>query len=920
MKLSVAKALLVCSAAPVALVFAWPVWAQDQQTTDQAGGAGQTDAKDDAPADADSETYSDADIVVRAIRPKGEVDTDIPVLDELSAEDVAGYGASSIDELIELLGPQTGSARGRGGGRPVILLNGRRISSFRELRDLPPEAIARVQIFPEELALQYGYRPDQRVINLILVDNYASVIGELEYGQPTGGGKSKQETQLGLTRIGDDFRLNLNAEYTHESALTEAERDIVQPPSGADVLLPAALSDIGEYRTLLPETDAWQLNGSYSRNLSETVTLALNAAYELQDSFSLNGLPGIDFFVPGTSPFSATETDTTVTRLYTTPQPLARNATTETRSASAGLSGDTSGWRWSLNGNYSEVESHTLTDRSLDSAVLEAMVTAGLVDPFDPATGRDLRFVQPDLSDSLNSTADVTGEASGALLDLPAGEVRLSLNGGYNRQDISGVATRSGDLFPTDLGRGAASVGGNISLPVSSRREGVLDAIGDLTLNANAGYKHLTDFGDLKSYGGGFTWAPTENLRILFSYIGEEAAPSVSDLGAPIILTPNVPIFDFTTGQSVLIDRTTGGNPGLIAESRGDIKFNIGWEPGFLEDFRIEAEYDRNRSSDVTNAFPLLTPSIEAAFPDRVTRGANGTLLALDARPVTFSEVNSERIRWGINYRGEFGGSDEAEGSGGGGGRYGRGSGAGAGGDGARGGRGRRSDAAASDEAPPQTDAAPAPPQDGAPAEGQTPPAAAAQTQGGDQQQVETPRARGGGGRRGGGGVPGFGRGEDGKGRWNVSLYHTYTLQDEVVIRPELGTLDLLDGDAIGASGGSPRHQIELEGGVFYKGIGLRLSGNYASATRVNGDALTGSSDLFFGDLATFDLRLFANLEQVIADEGFWKGTRVSLRVDNLFGAIQNVRGEDGNTPLRYQPGFVDPVGRYVEVDFRKRF
>ena len=914
------RTLLACSAAPIALLAAFPALAQDDTAQ-----TAQTDAPvptgDDDPADVEPQAYGN-EIVVRATRLKGEVDTDIPVLDELSPEDVAGYGASSIDELIQLLGPETGSARGRGGGRPVILLNGRRIANFRELRDLPPEAIARVQIFPEELALQYGYRPDQRVINLILVDNFAAVTGELEYGQPSDGGKSKQETQVGVTRIGDNFRLNLNAQYTHESALTEAERDIVQTPLGGTVVLPAGVSDIGEYRTLLPQTDAWQFNGTYSRNLSETLTLSLNAAYDLTDSYSLNGLPSIDFAVPGSSPFSQSGTDAIVTRLYTTPQPLARNATSETRSASAGLTGNNGGWRWSLTGNYSEVDSHTLTDRSLDSAVLQAMVTAGLVDPYDPATGQDLRFVQPDISDSLSKTASVTAQGSGTLFYLPAGAVQLSLNAGYNREDITGLTTRGGAAFPTDLGRGSANFGGNISLPISSRRDGVLDAIGDLTLNANAGYTHLTDFGDLKSYGGGFTWEPVEGLRVLLSYIGEESAPSVSDLGAPIILTPNVPIFDFTTGQSVLIDRTTGGNPNLIAETRGDWKFNIGWEPSFFENFRIEAEYDRNRSSDVTNAFPLLTPSIEAAFPGRVTRGADGTLLALDARPVTFSQVNSERIRWGINYRGEFGGSsDEADGDDRGGGyRRGGGNRDGASGD-AAGGRGRRGAAgtggnapAPGDGTPPPTQDGAPPPQDGAPADGRTPPANAGPAQ------AETPRAQG-GGRRGrrGGGLP-FGRGQDDKGRWRVSLYHTYTLQDQIVIRPELPTLDLLNGDAVGASGGSPRHKVELEGGLFYKGMGFRLAGNYSSATRVNGDPLTGSSDLYFGDLATFDLRLFANLDRVIADKGFWKGARLSLRVNNLFGAIQDVRDADGNTPLRYQPGFVDPVGRYIEIDFRKRF
>ena len=889
-----ARSLLAASAAPLALIAGSAAQAQDLAVPDTA-------ADDDPSETVDPQAYDGDEIVVRATRLKGEIDTDIPVLEEISPEEIAGYGASSITELVDLLGPKAGSARGRGGGRPVILLNGRRISSFRELRDLPPEAIARVQIFPEELALQYGYRPDQRVLNFILVDNFASVIGEVEYGQPWAGGRSKQEAEVGLTRIGDDFRFNLDAEYSHQSPLLEAERGIIQPAVGANVVLPAGVTDLGQFRTLLGQSDEWKLNASYSRNLSEQTTLSLNGAYELQDSVSLNGLPSLGLTIPGTGD--------TITRLFTDPQPLRGRTTTQTGSASAGLNGSLDDWRWSVNANYSEVDSHVLTDRSLDGAALQALVAAGLADPFAADIGADLRFVQPDLTDSLVSTADLTAETSGALFALPAGEARLSVNGGYNRQDIAGLAVRSGIATATDLGRGTGSIGGNISLPISSRRDGVLDAIGDLTLNANAGYKDLTDFGGITSYGGGFTWQPTETLRLLFSYIGEEAAPSISNLGSPIIVTPNVPIFDFTTGQSVLIDRTSGGNPALIAESRGDIKFNIGWEPGFLEDFRIEAEYNRNRSRDVTNSFPLLTPAIEAAFADRVTRGPDGRLIALDARPVTFSEVNSDRIRWGINYSGEFGGNDAPSGAG----ERGAANGAADGGDTRRRGRPDAAEGRTTGSAPAgDGTAAATPPGDGAPAKQNS-------SDGGQAAAAPEPAAEPQPRRGRRGGNP-FG-GDDGKGRWRVSLYHTYTLKDDILIRPGVPLLDLLDGDAVGASGGTARHQLELESGLFYKGMGVRLAGNYRSATRVNGDPLTGSSDLFFGDIATFDLRLFANLEQVLKkDDGFFKGTRVSLRVDNLFGAIQDVRDDSGVTPLRYQPGFVDPVGRYIEIDFRKRF
>ena len=84
---------------------------------------------------------------------------------------------------------------------------------------------------------------------------------------------------------------------------------------------------------------------------------------------------------------------------------------------------------------------------------------------------------------------------------------------------------------------------------------------GDLSINGNIGYADLSDFGGRVEYGYGLNWEPLDGLSILASVIGEEAAPSVQQLGDPVIVTPNVSVFDFTTGQSVLIDRTTGGNP-----------------------------------------------------------------------------------------------------------------------------------------------------------------------------------------------------------------------------------------------------------------------------------------------------------------------------------------------------------------------
>ena len=119
------------------------------------------------------------------------------------------------------------------------------------------------------------------------------------------------------------------------------------------------------------------------------------------------------------------------------------------------------------------------------------------------------------------------------------------------------------------------------------------------------------------------------------------------------------------------------------------------------------------------------------------------------------------------------------------------------------------------------------------------------------------------------------------------------------------------------------RHGIELEGGTFYRGFGLRLSGNYTGGSRIDGSPLTGSSQLDFAPIARFDARLFADLNQrkgLIKAVPFLANSRVSLRVDNLFDAQQRVTDDRGLVPLRYQPGFQDPKGRFFEIEFRKQF
>jgi len=151
-------------------------------------------------------------------------------------------------------------------------------------------------------------------------------------------------------------------------------------------------------------------------------------------------------------------------------------------------------------------------------------------------------------------------------------------------------------------------------------------------------------------------------------------------------------------------------------------------------------------------------------------------------------------------------------------------------------------------------------------------------------------------------------------------VFHTIRFSEKVLVAPGGPELDLLDGDAL-TGGGVARHGLEMEGGAFYKGLGLRFNASWTAPTELR--STTGGSDLRFGSVFDVDLRAFVNFDQqksIVEAVPFLKGSRLSLKVENLFDSRQKVTDEAGLVPLSYQADFLDPRGRVIGIDFRKMF
>ena len=135
--------------------------------------------------------------------------------------------------------------------------------------------------------------------------------------------------------------------------------------------------------------------------------------------------------------------------------------------------------------------------------------------------------------------------------------------------------------------------------------------------------------------------------------------------------------------------------------------------------------------------------------------------------------------------------------------------------------------------------------------------------------------------------------------------------------------LDFLNGSAAGSTGGAAQQEIEAQAGYTYKGWGARLSFDWRSGSQVTDASGAPVGALQFSDLATVNLRLFANLGQMpelVRRHPWLRGVRVTASAVNLFDDRIEVRDATGATPLSYQSAYLDPTGRTVRISLRKLF
>jgi hypothetical protein len=156
--------------------------------------------------------------------------------------------------------------------------------------------------------------------------------------------------------------------------------------------------------------------------------------------------------------------------------------------------------------------------------------------------------------------------------------------------------------------------------------------------------------------------------------------------------------------------------------------------------------------------------------------------------------------------------------------------------------------------------------------------------------------------------------------RLQISAAHTWLISSKLVARAGQPPIDLLSQDAVGFGGlGQPRHRFDASITYAERGLGARLSLQSRGASFIEASGGTPNV-LRVEPLAIFSLNAWIRGERLAPRSTLLRGVRVNIALLNVTAAREGVTDRSGLTPLSYQAGYRDPVGRSFEISVRKTF
>lgn len=640
-----------------------------------------------APQDRPASAENQPPIVITGRRHVDISDTPETEFDE---NDIGVQGADNIQDLLSRLQPFINPD----GDEPVLLINGRPAGFDRSILSYPAEALARLTVFKPGAGVRYGATSGKRVVNLVLKRKFASLDVDGGISFATAGGEYGSNVGIARTVVSGDTRWNARVRIDQIGALLKSARRIPPRPGAFDSLGYVTGTDGGEidpalsmaagetvavaaipttgairptltdflstanqrhpidpnvFETLLPSTRKAALSFGVARpigNFSASFDLDVNRS----DSSGLNGIPMVSALLPAGSRWSPFSKAVILNRPYLGKRALRSSNNAQSFEASFTLTGAVHGVQISFAVGFSHYNSHNLVETGVDNSRFQQLIDSNdfMFDPYGPLKAS---FLQASRSRSRADNINVRINLQKSIINLPAGAVGWSFAGsaGWARNVTMQNDAGGGASTSTRLSYAQWNGQMTLNLPIS-RRNSALPTFGDLSIDLSASRQYMAGSNTQTSISGGVTWAPFAPIQFRGSINRAEIAPSFDQLARPVVTTVNR-IFDYAQQQVAEPAWTTGGNPDLQRGSQKNLSLSMMVRPLSHQELTFNFDYRRSVASGGPAEFPDLTPAVEAAFPERITRDSIGRLIAVDARSINIIRNVDENLSSSVALR-----------------------------------------------------------------------------------------------------------------------------------------------------------------------------------------------------------------------------------------------------------------------------
>lgn len=468
---------------------------------------------------------------------------------------------------FSISGASSANLFGLGADSTLTLVNGHRLAYDEyqngvDLSLIPLAAVDRIEILTDGASAIYGSDAVAGVVNVILKRHYDGITADARYGDVTSGSASQAQYSLLAGHGWQGGNAVIAYEYSHDNPLYASERSFSQ---GA-----------AQPTTLFPELNRDSVYFSADQNLSGWLTASLDALYTAR---SYSGV--------------------------TTGGPRAAETVNyaDVEARQYGITPDFTGalpgnWSVSLDGTFA----HDRDDEAGPS--------------FSVSTGRPVRDL---LSFFQNRLYIGEAEASGPVLHLASGDLRLALGAGYRFEGARATPLRAGEP-PLSARRSVRYGYAEIEAPLVKPDEN-RTLLERLDLSAAVRSEHYSDFGTQTTPKVGVTYVPARFLQIRSTWSESFRAPELADLYgvrqlylAPAAEAGGIP------GTAFLF--TSGVNPDLGPETATSRTVGVDLAPPRLPSLDVSATYFyvdyRNRIVvPVTNLTESLSNPLYAAFVTR---------------------------------------------------------------------------------------------------------------------------------------------------------------------------------------------------------------------------------------------------------------------------------------------------------------